>query len=458
MATHQADLKENERVLHEMRDGWTPFSFWGAADKPLKSKRKSTASRSWGGRQSASSHETVGSPVVEPQEENVPPRANPVHTAFSLSAGGPRFRSQKVAEHGPSGTSGTTTALPARRHFSQTPPITGSTPRTASSPKPLRGSPGTQGSRYYQFISQKRNATPKNLAEDFDFDPEFNAKFEEYQQHIFDSQESLVAGARQRQAYHKYKQQQEQWGYPPADRERRTSQPPEGEHQRFTSYAPEGRPSTVADEGPFAARSREQFQESQRRAQSQKGSRRDGSGEQPTGSPARDGSDLKGSAGNSFAWNATGRSVVTEEARRRRDEALRRQQQEFKRAQRERLQEEEQRRASAAESAARALQRDEECWAAFEEGLKRGTIKEVTQVVVPYPNLEPLSASYMGTALGQFKKDLRKMQLRWHPDRFQSLCGAKLCPQDREPILKKVNQISQQVNSMSTSTVTQGYF
>ena len=47
------------------------------------------------------------------------------------------------------------------------------------------------------------------------------------------------------------------------------------------------------------------------------------------------------------------------------------------------------------------------------------------------------------------KKYLRDQQIRWHPDKFVQKCGNKLKPEEKDRIMKRVNQISQELNSIA---------
>ena len=43
---------------------------------------------------------------------------------------------------------------------------------------------------------------------------------------------------------------------------------------------------------------------------------------------------------------------------------------------------------------------------------------------------------------------LRALQTRWHPDRFAQRFGARLAPEEREEILRRVTEVAARVNSL----------
>ena len=46
------------------------------------------------------------------------------------------------------------------------------------------------------------------------------------------------------------------------------------------------------------------------------------------------------------------------------------------------------------------------------------------------------------------KKYLRGQQVRWHPDKFVQKCGHLLKELEKDKILRKVNQVSQELNKI----------
>jgi DnaJ-class molecular chaperone len=53
---------------------------------------------------------------------------------------------------------------------------------------------------------------------------------------------------------------------------------------------------------------------------------------------------------------------------------------------------------------------------------------------------------------GDVKSALRKLQLRWHPDKWAQRFASRLAPDDADRVLKRVNQIAQIVNGLKAST------
>jgi NF-kappa-B inhibitor-like protein 1 len=49
----------------------------------------------------------------------------------------------------------------------------------------------------------------------------------------------------------------------------------------------------------------------------------------------------------------------------------------------------------------------------------------------------------------KYKKRLREEQIRWHPDKFLQKHGKRLCECDRNRIMEKVKEISQELNRLS---------
>ncbi|KAK3088065.1 hypothetical protein FSP39_014204 [Pinctada imbricata] len=52
-----------------------------------------------------------------------------------------------------------------------------------------------------------------------------------------------------------------------------------------------------------------------------------------------------------------------------------------------------------------------------------------------------------------YRKYLRELQKQWHPDKFVQKLGHRLKPEEREEILNKVKEISQELNKWSESSM-----
>ena len=102
---------------------------------------------------------------------------------------------------------------------------------------------------------------------------------------------------------------------------------------------------------------------------------------------------------------------------------------------------------SAEERARSAAAQDEQAWSRFAQGGGEGPICAAD---VPWPTL---NAAALGldprlASAAERKQAFRSASLRWHPDKFVQSYGARLVPEERDEILKRVTEVSQEINSL----------
>ena len=102
---------------------------------------------------------------------------------------------------------------------------------------------------------------------------------------------------------------------------------------------------------------------------------------------------------------------------------------------------------SAEERARSAAAQDEHAWSRFAQSGGEAPIRAAD---VPWPTL---TAAALGldprlTSAAERKQAFRAASLRWHPDKFLQSYGARLVPEERDDILKRVTEVSQEINSL----------
>merc|ERR1712046_214738 len=80
---------------------------------------------------------------------------------------------------------------------------------------------------------------------------------------------------------------------------------------------------------------------------------------------------------------------------------------------------------------------NEALWNKFEG--QKGT---VTMSDIPFPDIGALL-----TLQARDKENLKRMVLRWHPDKFQQNFGSRLCKAQEDRIMARVKETFQAINS-----------
>ena len=90
---------------------------------------------------------------------------------------------------------------------------------------------------------------------------------------------------------------------------------------------------------------------------------------------------------------------------------------------------------------------DEAAWQRFSKAGGDSTIGEQD---VPWPTLQAatLGLDPARANADERKKAFRLQSLRWHPDKFVQAYGSRLDPDHREAILKRVTEVSQEINAL----------
>jgi hypothetical protein len=101
---------------------------------------------------------------------------------------------------------------------------------------------------------------------------------------------------------------------------------------------------------------------------------------------------------------------------------------------------------SAAQSAAAAASDD----AAWERFVGSGSDSPISVVDVPWPTLQAgaLGLDPATASAAERKQAFRAKSLRWHPDKFVQVFGSRLDPEEREAILRRVTEVSQEINAL----------
>ena len=101
---------------------------------------------------------------------------------------------------------------------------------------------------------------------------------------------------------------------------------------------------------------------------------------------------------------------------------------------------------SAAQSAAAAASDD----AAWERFIGSGSESPISVTDVPWPTLQAgaLGLDPATASAAERKQAFRAKSLRWHPDKFVQVFGSRLDPEEREAILRRVTEVSQEINAL----------